>query len=420
MKMLKKIYKQLIILVVFLNGCNHVESIQTTPIGNMESITPPILSATRLTATLPSVTFTPLHAKTPTPTVEKPILGSDIIAIQEWGERDLFLMDLMTGVIRKLEIGDRLSNGISWINDGCEIIVSTRNKGIVGISLDGDITRELLPHQNGFYPKINPINNWLAFLQTNYYSRLDILESHSREIGLYDLKLLDLQNENKYLVSTNGSVTDMVWSQDGRYIAFNDSDLNGVHQLFLYSIIGMEKHQLTNFILPTTFLSAFQWSLDGSMIAFVQQTMIDDLDYSKRPPDKLVVTSLSNENRNKVIDTSNLISEIYELYWLKDNKLVVYGVNNKWDDILIMVDINTGGGMQLLPNDLIEEFSKPVQMGAPGILLFDAHFVGKSVPYKFILETGELIPFNSQIDIFYSEYWAPPFDFKGETSCIIE
>lgn len=182
--------------------------------------------------------------------------GRTVAFVRETHEgRDVFLLDLLTGIERRLTREHHRISGLTWSPDGQAVIMSSLRSGVVALYrvalTDGTIVRVPNTGDGAMEPMAG--HGGLVFSQvhsdSNIY-RLDLRDA--RPIGAARLIIASTRSDDAPHISP-----------DGRSIAFLSTRAGG-RDIWVASADGEDPWRLTS--LPIA--SGPRWSPDGQSIAF--------------------------------------------------------------------------------------------------------------------------------------------------------
>jgi Tol biopolymer transport system component len=161
--------------------------------------------------------------------------------------------------------------GLSWSPDGTQLAFSAFRSGtdryklfVVDVAGTG-LTRLSSVADNDTNPSWSPDGTQIA------------VESYPRRTGLHgDIVLVQVSDESRTPLVTNGSTGQPDWSSDGSSIAFTKT-IDGTPDLFRVDAAGGTLTRLTS--TPSRFEFNPAWSPDGTLIVFAKfsRTEADDL-----------------------------------------------------------------------------------------------------------------------------------------------
>ena len=220
----------------------------------------------------------------------------------------LFLVDLGTGLHRKLEIPGETGVSIyGWSQDGCTLLVGTETQRMIRVDLDGHI-REEISRLDGLDAggslmstsmPLSPDEKWLAFLSG----------TGNQEYATYefqDLVIVAAQDQASQVrrLTHSGIVNDYSWKPGADRIAYNDVDAQGIQQVFVSSPDGSERSQLTRFAKAGVVVRFLTWSPAGEKLAVLLFEEATDTSY-------LAVIDTSSDNKLMPIHSMVKVQE----YW---------------------------------------------------------------------------------------------------------
>lgn len=156
--------------------------------------------------------------------------------------------------------------GQLWFYNGCLIYTSKSLIDLYGnvVWQQPDLDWEILLSREEAYNKVSllsPNRQWLAY---------DILygEQFFEDSEFSDLGIVDLSDSTNPLILTNdGRAHTFAWSMDSKWLAYKHVDENGIPQLFRTSPDGSKQEQLTS-LSEKIGIGYIVWSPDGRYIAY--------------------------------------------------------------------------------------------------------------------------------------------------------
>lgn len=262
----------------------------------------------------------------------------------------LFLVETETEEHRKLEIpGEFGINIYGWSIDGCTLFVGTETNRIVQVDVEGNIKDEIVRIDdldldgNVVQTKISPDEKWVAFLSGTGNHEYASYEFQN----LITVSVQD-QGTKTYPLTNSGLVNDMAWEPARNLIAYNDSDVHDVQQIFISNPDGSERIQLTHFVEQGFIIRSLEWSPTGEKLAFA--IVEEDTNESY-----LSIVNVPFEN--SLINIASIV-DVNEFWWTS-NDIVVADVSSLGKNPNIMTDrdiswYNATTGEELGSLDLTE------------------------------------------------------------------
>lgn len=258
--------------------------IATTNTTQMKEFVPPLIIETdEIKQYYPDEpTLNPtVFLSTPTINAENRIElpGGYFILINDLGY-ELRIIDVETGVVRELFSERKLSKFIEWRDKGCKFVVLSEGN-LELISLNGERVETLftylaLQEKNldpyGLYFSLSPNEQWVWYWQVsgNPYNEMGP-ESNYEVQNIFTVS--KEFREGPYSLTKNGGGWLAVWSPIGEKIAYSDYDESGILQVFVSSVQGNDKTQITDFKYKIPFetygtdIRQINWSPDSNNLA---------------------------------------------------------------------------------------------------------------------------------------------------------
>lgn len=241
------------------------------------------------------------------------------IAIAGMDYGSLFLVEVETGIHRKLEVPNETGINIyGWSRDGCTLILGTETNRVILVDIESNIKKEILRADdiniNGnMMPatvSLSSDENWLAFISGTGHQEYATYEFQN----LIVVSIQDQKHE-VYQLTESGLVHGISWKPDSSVLAYNDIDIYGVQQIFISNPDGSDKLQLTRFDKEGFIVRSVQWSPKGEKLAFIVSEKVTDTDYLA-----IVDTSLNNKiTFIRSVETLNR-------YWWAPNDIIIASI----------------------------------------------------------------------------------------------
>ena len=352
----------------------------------------------------PTLTGTPLH----TP---EQSLGPDTLLLQGLGAGEFVLVDVQNGLRKPLEPDFPIHNFLGWDQGGCTILVSTPSGEIKQINFEGQAGLDLFSINKLIFVQdervisstvsLSPTREWITVLT----GKGSVIDTYSGRPEFVDVYLIPESKEAEaIMVSQNGGVDNVTWSEDGDLLAYDDYDLLKIDQLFVYNPQTRETTQLTYLNNPEMHIHHIVWSKDRQYISFMLESVT------------------SGERFGIVVDRAeNRIvfkwPEVWVLGFL-DDAVILQGAFESNPKGIYLVALASGSvekSYQYDPNDgrgffLAHPYKEPFLLG---YINDDFHSLD--------LRTGKietLANIHNLMDGYYLENWfSTPLEFKGESFC---
>jgi WD40 repeat protein len=438
-------YLSIFSLLCIASGCmiNENES-QFTPLPEKNTYTnPDPLSTDIYSPDFPFITPSPtafitippqLTPHTPPQITAEHPLGRNMVAIMEWGNAKVFLMDLDTGYVRSLELplGYRPFSVIAWTQNGCQMILKASGQAhlpgpILLVDLQGNIVQELLSFEQDILVaniSFSPSQQWVAYLLSGGEYHGYIAPFH--DYGSIEVIAVGGQ-VSPYRITQGIGVWDFAWAPDSTRLAFGDFDHQGIPQLYLYQLEGNERLQLTRFAEAQVNIHSIAWSPDGQRIAFAYEPVETEPPYGTHNTD-LIIISLETGIVSSVLDDQLFLVD--QLWWQDATTLVVMGYPGGYSpplldtqsERLFWVDVGTGQ----ITDTLVSKNAPGGYIG--GVRQMDSssrlgYFTaGKFYTYDITLHSYQTWDnadvFTAISPNFIMRDWLPaPSSFQGEAAC---
>jgi hypothetical protein len=269
-----------------------------------------------------------------------------------------------------LDLRDELQTGVLDL-DG--IVKETRSIRLTENSLD-----------NAYQFSVSPSGEWISYKAVS-----DIGQSYA-DARVQNVRLVkaDEAATNKPVeVTTSGRAwpAKVVWSPDGRYLAYADIDQNNITQIYIYEPETNKKKQISQFGLDETdlYISDIKWSLDSSKLAFsaiFADENNGDLIFKKGKAGILDLHS----GKIQSPEFNNLNPKIQQFWWGEEGNIIFLVDSKSTGTFLVWYDTKTDTNLdQVKPSDLdsTSEFyyTYPIttDLDAVGILLGDDTYIYK-------------------------------------------
>ena len=216
-------------------------------------------------------TPTSSSSKTPWPTegeVDEWYLGERFFIFKSF-ESSWYVVDVESGVKRLFVLEDSRTptQFYNWSDNGCSLIVGTKDGEIVRATIEGDLIEDVVDTRNMALPEslvrmiFSPDGSRLAYLAGYGEKQYDGYE-------FQDLYVINISNDFPAIQLTNHDRTTMAeWSPSGNQISFSGVDTTGVQQAFIYQVDGSEVLQVTHLADPSSNISGLAWSKDEEHLA---------------------------------------------------------------------------------------------------------------------------------------------------------
>jgi Tol biopolymer transport system component len=384
-----------------------------------EHTTNPIFKTTSLpTKTLTyhplTITVTPRITTTSEPIISEtatiPLMVNRYLVMNDYNQY-LYLVDSITGEYRNLESKETHPKRlISFVSDGCNLIVQLDDKSIDQIDLKAKVIEKILPADwyqgSGWvFGETLPVSlEWIAYNLGHGRQGYDSWEFE-------DVETMRLSDQAVFRLSEHGGAGTVEWSPDGSRITFNDFDENKIRQLYVSQADGSNKTQLTNFSEENIDMYIIKWSPDGKKIAF-------DMSSTLNGKSNLVVILFNGENQ--VITYPSIPLNVKNLWWNDNNILVIHSSNDDQSQEPShgkIIWLNTQSGV-IISRLNGEETPDKYIISAD---YFDQSTAGFFSDFNFFTYDYQTKTIN---DLFknqfnYSDWSLAPLGFPGERNCII-
>jgi hypothetical protein len=332
--------------------------------------------------------------------------------------QEIYIQEIGSKPSRKL-FGSRqraYATFAGWAKNGCELYINLENNLQI-VDMQGNTIHMILPHDTlmsltksvlWLDPGISPDEQWLWFYVGS--------GEPSNQIGEYqdyehqDLAILpaNRSHEPTILSKNGGSWTAPVWSPNGKWIAFTDLDSNHAHQLFVSTLDGKQRMQVTHheevieFPLTSAGVSDYSWSPDSRKIG------VNVYENHKRVTEIIDVEAKNNE-------APILLPASVLLWWIDASHMVIWSGTGR-DEGIYVYSLDTQRFHQVaLQNEYptwiygIHPFVKPEWIGV---------YTGDDVLYVFDSVTNSII-FRQPISTADLTGWwtTTPKDFPGYSAC---
>jgi len=250
----------------------------------VNEIKPPLIIETDETKHIYPVEPTPsptIFLSTPTTSSNNKIeLPSDFFILTNDLGYDLRIVDVSSGAEKELFSEQKLAKFVEWRENGCQLVVLSEGN-LELINLDGERVETLftfseLKEKNldpyGFYFSLSPNENWVWYWQVNGKPYNEMGPESNYEVQNIFTISKDF-SKGPYQLTKNGGGWLASWDPSGERIAYSDYDANGIVQVFVSSVHGNNKIQITDFkqVIPyETYgmdIRQINWSTEGNNIA---------------------------------------------------------------------------------------------------------------------------------------------------------
>lgn len=201
----------------------------------------------------------------------RPDIGGQLVySCSAWPaiKRDLFLLDISTGEVRRLTADGAENFEPAWSPDGMQIAFQSTRDGrsdLYVMNLENARVR-WLTGRAGFneLPRWSPDGSWITFNSSRdgIHGPLGFAGFHR---NVYEVR--PDGSRLRRLTAGNGFTGDAVWSPDGNRLAFG-SDRGGTFDLYTMAPDGSDVRQLTDHAGGRGFAAYASWSPSGTDLVF--------------------------------------------------------------------------------------------------------------------------------------------------------
>ena len=418
--------------VVYISGC----SIESTNL-----IVTPTLMTSKNTITIKE-TETPLTIKTddftgvfhvaptPSPTVvlltptinsmNKIDIPNDYFILTNDLGYELRIVDVGTGVARDLFPEHSLAKFVEWRDNGCQLVVLSEGN-LVLVDLNGEQMKTLfsysaLEEKNlvpyGRYFSLSPDGQWVWYWQVDGKGYNEMGPESNYEIQNIFTISKDF-SQGPFPITKNGGGWVASWAPTGNQIAFSDYDDNRVVQVFVSSVQGNDKTQVTDFKYQIPFetygtdILQIDWSPDGKNIAITyisNETQVSGLATE-------IVDSVNGQINYRQVDARFL-------WWISESSFMVRDLSDVEDNSIYAQELGANGhGFKLMELEF-PNFLQTHPFYSNQYVGFFAEF-DDTYFFVFNSQDGSITPIST---IRYPDYlikgWvSPPSTFPGIEFC---
>jgi hypothetical protein len=355
-------------------------------------------------------------------TADKRELSNHFVIVTELESGNTVLYDLLSDIeIQLNKENEFFSHAISWDISGCELITSTWNSGIIQVNILGKpIVRlsadDSLGSSHFYYPALSPDGRIVAYLTEVNESPMSVRGGYMTTLSLFSLNVFNISNnETTTTLSAQKSVTEYKWSSQNEIIAYTDLDENGVHQLYIVDPVVGQRKQITTFSEKYSLVKNISWSSETNSLAFTHTVMVDTESNPEVSQSEQIYLS---ENMSVVtkLDLQTKFAVIYNVLFLPEDVLVIYGDTMDYSRILLSIDLDNKLETILFPEDEINLATYPIVYYPENGIAFFSYSGSHPIFNTLNMATGELKQYDTKLnDVRY--FWGPPQNFPGFEGC---
>ena len=387
---------------------------QVTPAPTLRSTRGPTLAKSATPTQLPSATkASPAQTNTPMPSLQGPFVA--FAATEATGKDYALILDLGTGLVRKLSWNSHTPMQSKWRSDGCELDVTVATASsieLISTDLSNQRSETIFSggrrSDGGFltWPVVDPEGKWIAYT---------VLSGEQTYAGaeFQNIEVVAIGNPaSPSVLTTHGGASKAAWSPNDERLSYSDYDAAGVNQLYVARPDGKEKSQLTHFTVTGTIISTIQWSPIGNAIAFATR------DNNRLGSLWIVATDGSKLTKATTKDASESVEKIW---WSEDGQIITAYMRSAsgeaHKDAVYWINPADGRILRTLEaSDTPDKYiSQPLPVGGVQVV----GFVGDKRIIFYDMKTGRFEEKQYAID--WADLTGPaqasPATFQGEAAC---